>query len=194
MLRTTRTLIGVLAFQGDFAEHIQTFREMGVSVKSVRSCDDLHGVTHVVIPGGESSVIGKFIAESGIGRCIIDAYRAGTLALWGTCAGAILLGKSNSPFSLGIAHVVLERNAYGSQLHSFTAALSLNTLPTLTVQGIFIRAPKIINVEKNVEIFASHSGLPVLCKDGKMLLSTFHPELTSEKHIQSLFLKFNSHD
>jgi len=180
--------VGIVDFQGDVGEHVQAFKEMGIKVKRVRSCDAMAGITHLILPGGESSVIGKFLAATNTGAYIKDAYQKGAIALWGTCAGVVLLGKSSSPFTLNLADVTVERNAYGSQLHSFTATLQLQINPPATMQGIFIRAPRITAVGKDIDVLATHDDSPVLCMQRNMLLCTFHPELTTKKYVHELFL------
>ncbi|MDD5469233.1 MAG: pyridoxal 5'-phosphate synthase glutaminase subunit PdxT [Candidatus Peribacteraceae bacterium] len=188
MQRRTHPTVGVIDFQGDVREHVQAFGEMGITVKRVRSCNDMADLTHLVLPGGESSVIGKFLAETKTDACIKDAYERNKIALWGTCAGVVLLTKSGSPWSLNLADATVERNAYGSQLHSFSATLKLQLTPPVAMEGIFIRAPKITAVGKEVAVLAAQEGSPVLCKQGNMLLCTFHPELTTKRYVHELFL------
>lgn len=183
--------VGVLAFQGAFKEHVTAFERLGVEVCEVRVVDDMAGVSHLVIPGGESTVIGRFLESSGLGELISERYMGGDLAIFGTCAGAILLGKSDSEYSLELApDIHLKRNAYGSQIHSFRRILRLEIggEDWAEVEAVFIRAPIVDKVEKSVNVLARCDEKPVLCVSGRILVSTFHPELTDDLSIQKYFL------
>lgn len=180
-------VVGIISFQGGVEEHILSFQNLGVKVKSVRTINDLQNITHLVIPGGESSVIGRFLESSGLTQEIKTKYNKGKLAIWGTCAGAVLLGKSTSAYTLNIMHIEVDRNAYGSQLYSFSAPLTTTINGCKSIQGVFIRAPKIKSVGKDVQVLSSYKKSPVLCREGRILTSTFHPELTESTCIQKYF-------
>lgn len=183
--------VGVLAFHGDFAEHMAILHSLGIACCEVRSTADLSSCTHLIIPGGESTVMAKFLWESGVAELTQNFVRSGSLAVYGTCAGAILIAEDvtgkNAPKSLRLMDIAVDRNAYGSQIDSFEASLSIADIDKL-VDASFIRAPKITRVGKEVEVLSSYNGDPVLVRSGKILVGTFHPEVRSESAIHQLFL------
>ncbi len=184
-------VVGVLAFQGDFAEHIDVLHAMHVPSVEVRTVADLSKVNALIIPGGESTVIAKFLTSTKVGPEIIKRVKVGTLFLYGTCAGAILLSKKatgkNAPRTLGLIDVTVDRNAYGTQLQSFEASLRIRGIKApMTVS--FIRAPKITRVGKHVEVLAEFDGDPVLVRQGNVMIGTFHPEVRHETSIHRYFL------
>ena len=181
-------IIGVIAFQGSVEEHLACFKNLGIKTKLIRQITDLEKITHLVIPGGESSVIGRFLESSGLAALIQKKYQANELAIWGTCAGAILLGKIASPYCLNLIDIECERNAYGSQAHSFEKQLTTGLQKCKNIIGIFVRAPKIKRIGSQVKILAEFNNLPVLCQEKRILISTFHPELTNNNCIQQYFL------
>ena len=190
-------LVGVLAFQGDFAEHREVLCDMGVPCIEVRTLADLRKVSRLIIPGGESTVIAKFLGSSGIGeeirrRVLRAAQNHDRLAVYGTCAGAIVLASKttgkNAPVPLKLVAISVERNAYGSQANSFEANLRVKGVAA-ALPASFIRAPKIVKTGRDVEILAEHNGSPVLVKQGRVLIGTFHPEVRGEKRIHELFLR-----
>lgn len=184
--------VGVLAFHGDFAEHLEILAGLRVKAMEVRSLDDLALVSHLIIPGGESTVMSRFLESTGVGEGIKDLVKAGDLAVYGTCAGAILLANNvtgkNAPQSLQLLDMTIERNAYGTQRESFAADLKIKGLPK-AVPVAFIRAPIISAVGKNVDVLASHAKNPVLVRCGKVLAGTFHPEIRGQSSIHRLFLE-----
>jgi 5'-phosphate synthase pdxT subunit len=188
-------LVGVLAFQGDFAEHLQVLSDMGVASIDVRNAADLAKVSRLIIPGGESTVISQFLASTGMGREIrrrvLRPGKNDRLSVYGTCAGAILLGKratgKNAPSPLGLIDIDVQRNAYGEQLDSFQADLKVTGIPR-PLEVSFIRAPKITRVGRRVQVLASHDGVPVLVRQGNVLAGTFHPEVRGETKIHELFV------
>lgn len=186
------TTIGVLAFQGDFAEHMDVLRGLGITCREVRTPEELEGIDRLIIPGGESTVIGKFLAESGMDRAIRDRVGAGTLAVYGTCAGAIILARrvhGGYPFTpLKLVDMTIGRNAYGTQLQSFEAAVKVRGMKD-PVQAAFIRAPRIEKVGSGVEVLATHDDHPVLVRQGRVLAGTFHPEVRSNADIHRFFLE-----
>lgn len=188
--------IGILAFQGDVIEHVRTMQMLDCETKEVRSIHDLGAVDALIIPGGESTVIAKFMDQTGLHDRIIERCRCDNFPVYGTCAGAILLSanvrgeKCFQPMKM--IDIDIERNAYGNQTESFEADLTVTINGGKeTVHGIFIRSPKIVRVGRSVEVLASHQGSPVLVRDGKIFASTFHPELAHGKSpIHHLFLKY----
>lgn len=184
--------IGVLAFHGDFAEHIEVLLSLKVKAIEVRSLEDLAKVDRLIIPGGESTVMSEFLESTGVGRTIQKRVNEGTLPVYGTCAGAILLARKvrgkNSPKPLKLINIVIDRNAYGNQPQSFSAKVSVRGIKE-PMQVAFIRAPKITKVGRKVEILAVHDGDPILVRQGKVLAGTFHPEVRAEKRIHEIFLR-----
>ncbi|MFN4073127.1 MAG: pyridoxal 5'-phosphate synthase glutaminase subunit PdxT [Thermus sp.] len=186
-----RSVVGVLALQGDFREHKEALKRLGVEAKEVRKREHLEGVKALVIPGGESTTIGKLAREYGIEEEVRRRVAEGSLALFGTCAGAIwlsreILGYPEQP-RLGMLDVAVERNAFGRQVESFEEDLEVRGLGPF--HGVFIRAPAFRKLGEGVEVLAELSGLPVLVRQGKMLASAFHPELTADSRIHGYFLQ-----
>ncbi len=184
--------VGVLALQGDYSEHIGILNTLKVKAAEVRTPADLKHVQKLIIPGGESTTIASLLETTGLRKAIISRARKGTLTIFGTCAGAILLARKvsgkNVPPTLGLLNMKIERNAFGSQLQSFEAHLNIKGLQDPMVVS-FIRAPRITKTGWRVEVLASHDGYPVLVRKGKILAGTFHPELRGGTEIHRLFLK-----
>ena len=171
--------IGVLALQGAFREHATALRELGADVTEVRLPDELDGLDGLVIPGGESTTILKLASLYGLD----EAIRAFAAPVFGTCAGMILLDRDH----LGLADLVVDRNAYGRQVASFEADLVLEG-EERPFRGVFIRAPRVRDVGPQVEVLAELDGEPVLLRDGRVLVAAFHPELTDDSRIHRQFL------
>jgi 5'-phosphate synthase pdxT subunit len=169
--------VGVLALQGDFAEHKEALEKAGFEVVLVRSIVDLVPVRGLVIPGGESTTIGKLLKESRLDQAIKDKVNTG-MSIWGTCAGAILLAENvitkKPVHELKLMCITIERNAYGSQTESFETELELEGNK---FDVAFIRAPKITKIDKDIKTLISYNGNPVMVRYGNMLVTTFHPEL-----------------
>lgn len=184
--------VGVLALQGDFAEHIGIFHALGIPCREVRTLEDLSHADRLIIPGGESTVMARFLAMFGLDAAIKRRAGEGTLPIYGTCAGTIILSKKakgkNAPQTLGLMDIDVERNAYGSQADSFERSLKVKGLKKL-VEVSFIRAPAIQRIGNDVEILATDQGKPVLVRQGNMLAGTFHPEVRGQTAIHELFLK-----
>jgi 5'-phosphate synthase pdxT subunit len=172
--------IGVLALQGAFREHAAALRKLGADVVEVRLPDDLEGVDGLVIPGGESTSIMRLAEIYGVDEAI-RAYRG---AIFGTCAGMILLDRAH----LGVADLVVDRNAFGRQVKSFEADVEL-VEDEIPLRGVFIRAPRIRSAGPDVEVLGELDGEPVLVRDGRLLLATFHPELTDDLRVHELFVQ-----
>ena len=172
--------IGVLALQGAFREHAAALRKLGAEVVEVRLPEELDGLDGLVIPGGESTTIMRLAELYGLD----DAIRAYRGAIFGTCAGMIVLDREH----LGLADLEVDRNAYGRQVRSFEADVQLAD-DEIPLRGVFIRAPRIRDVGREVEVLGELDGEPVLVRDGRLLLASFHPELTDDLRVHELFLE-----
>lgn len=182
--------IGVLAVQGDFEAHSKVLDRLGVPHVEVRAPGDLAGIDALILPGGESTTQWKFLAEEGLADAIRQFAHDGG-ALFGTCAGAILLAREvkNPPQdSLGLADLSVKRNAYGRQLVSRVVSAG-SKLQAEPVEMVFIRAPVIDRCGPGVEVLAEWEGCPVLVREGRVLVATFHPELTASTAVHEYFLK-----
>lgn len=184
--------VGILSIQGDVLEHEQVLSKLGVRSVQIRTIDDLSGITHLIIPGGESTVIGQWLDTTGMGKEIYKRAKAGSLAVFGTCAGAILVARKitgkNVPTALGLIDMTIDRNSYGSQMDSFEALVKVNGLKS-PLAVAFIRAPKITATGKKTEVLATYGENPILVRQGKILAATFHPELRGETKLHEMFLK-----
>ena len=179
--------IGVLAVQGNFREHLSVLRRLGVEASEVRKPHQLDGLDGLIIPGGESTVIGKLVRAYELESTI----RAFEGAIFGTCAGMILLareavdGTPDQPL-LGLIDIVVRRNAYGRQVRSFETDLELRG-DSKPLRAVFIRAPWIERTGAQVEILAEYDGRPVLAREGRILVAAFHPELTDDTRVHEFF-------
>src|ERR671922_944492 len=172
--------IGVLAVQGNFREHAAVLRRLGADVVEVRKPEELAGLDGLVIPGGESTAIGRLTRIYGLA----EAIRRFSGPVLGTCAGMILLDREH----LGLVDVAVERNAYGRQVASFEADLDLAGEEE-PLRGVFIRAPRVRDVGPEVEVLAELEGEPVLLRQGRFILASFHPELTDDTRVHERFLE-----
>lgn len=186
--------IGVLALQGDFAEHISMLKRLGVETAEVRLPAQLQGLDGLIIPGGESTTIGKLAVAYGLMEPLKQFGQRH--AIWGTCAGAILLSKDirrDQPL-LGLMDIRVERNAFGRQVDSFEADLDVPELKKATnttadYHAVFIRAPIIESVEEDAKVLASApDGRIVAAQQGHFLATSFHPELTEDTRFHEYFL------
>jgi 5'-phosphate synthase pdxT subunit len=183
------TKIGIVAIQGDYAAHAETLDRLGVSHRFVRTPQDLAGLSGVILPGGESTTHLKVMTEEGLFDAL-KKFAANGGALFGTCAGAILLAKEvhgPAQASLGLLDVTVLRNGYGRQLAS-DVHMGASSLRKEPLEMVFIRAPIIEKIGKNVEILAKDASHPVLVQEGKILASTFHPELTADTAVHEHFV------
>ncbi|HET6847467.1 MAG TPA: pyridoxal 5'-phosphate synthase glutaminase subunit PdxT [Gaiellales bacterium] len=182
--------VGVLALQGAFREHERALRDVGMESVEVRQPKDLEGVRGLVIPGGESTTMSKLMAAYGLEQPIRDLH-AGGAPVFGTCAGMILIARDAvdglpDQRTLGLIDITVRRNAFGRQVASFEADLRLaNEADPLT--GVFIRAPWIESAGTGVELLASHAGHGVAARQGRVLVTAFHPELTADRRLHRLF-------
>jgi pyridoxal 5'-phosphate synthase pdxT subunit len=171
--------IGVLAVQGNFREHVAMLRRLGVDAVEVRKPEQLDGLDGIVIPGGESTTFMRLMRLYGLD----EAIRAFERPMFGTCAGMIVLDREH----LGLVDLLVDRNAYGRQVASFEADLELAG-EAEPLRGVFIRAPRVREVGAGVEVLAEHEGEPVLVRDGRFLVASFHPELTDDTRVHERFL------
>jgi len=183
--------IGVLALQGDFAEHQVVLESLGAEVQQVRLPDHLKGLNGLVIPGGESTTIGKLATAYGLMEPLKEFGKSH--AVWGTCAGAIFLAKeAHRPQPLlDLMDIVIARNAFGRQVDSFEIDLEVPCLgKDKPFHAVFIRAPLIESVGKNVEVLAKlEDGRIVAVRQGKLLATSFHPEITDDDRFHRYFME-----
>lgn len=203
MVESSICKIGVLALQGDVIEHIDALQEASkklsipISIVEVRTPSNLSEVKGLVLPGGESTTIGKLLKLTGLDDEIIKRTEESSLALYGTCAGAILLSKKivgkQQAENLGLIDIEIERNAFGRQLDSFRTELEVDSVVSeKKVDAFFIRAPRIKSTGPAVEVLSKFEDEPVLIQQNKILVSTFHPELTADTTIHEYFLKLST--
>jgi 5'-phosphate synthase pdxT subunit len=184
--------IGVLALQGAVREHVEAIRDVGGEPVLVRLPADLEGLDALILPGGESSTMRRLIERYGLREPILAMARAGAPML-GTCAGMILLAErltdGEEPI-LGLLDVAVERNAYGRQLDSFEADLDMPALGAEPLHGVFIRAPVVADFGAGVEVLArDDAGRPIAVRQGRVLATAFHPELTPDRRVHRLLLE-----
>ena len=181
--------IGVLAIQGDYAAHAEALKEAGADPVEVRKPDQLDGLDGLILPGGESTTVLRFLEKLNFFEILADF--CAQKPVFGTCAGAILLArkvKHPPQRSLGLLDAVVERNAYGRQIDS--SILTAETaLPGGPLEMVFIRAPRLVETANSVEVLARREGFPVLVRQGKILAATFHPELSQDRRVHELFVR-----
>jgi pyridoxal 5'-phosphate synthase pdxT subunit len=190
--------IGVLAMQGAFVEHEKVLKSLGIEVIEVRKPEDLDDLDGLIIPGGESTTIGKMLDRYGLLQPIREKGEAG-FPLFGTCAGMILLSKNieegmtGQPV-LGLLDVVTSRNAFGRQLESFEADIEIPELGNKPFHGIFIRAPLIRKVSEKVKVLGKLKEGIVAVREGNILAAAFHPELTEDARFHEYFIRMIRED
>lgn len=190
-------VVGVLALQGAFAEHVRALARLGTATREVRIPADLDGVGALIIPGGESTTIGKLLVLTGLDEVIRSRAAAG-LPIWGTCAGMILLGRDvgasgsrvgDAQPLLGLMDLRVRRNAFGTQLDSFETTLLAPAVADHPVSAVFIRAPVVEATGAGVEVLARlDDGRPVAARQGRLLATAFHPELTDDLAFHRYFV------
>jgi 5'-phosphate synthase pdxT subunit len=189
LIKGIKPRIGVLAIQGDYAAHAEALADAGAEAVEVRSPSELDGLDGLILPGGESTTILKFLERRGFFEALVE-YSA-TQPVFGTCAGAILLAREvrhPAQRSLGALDAIVERNAYGRQIDS-TILTEPTSLPGGPLEMVFIRAPRIAETGPGVEVLARREGFPVLVRQGKLMAATFHPELSSDRRVHQLFVE-----
>jgi 5'-phosphate synthase pdxT subunit len=184
--------VGVLALQGAFREHREVLDALGVEAVEVRTPAELGALDALILPGGESTTMSQLLDSSGV-RAPLAERLADGLPVLGTCAGMILLAREvvdgrPDQESFGAIDVAVRRNAYGRQRDSFEADLAVAGLPGGPFPGVFIRAPRIESAGGGVEILAVHEGVPVLARQGAVVVTSFHPELSGDLRLHELFL------
>ncbi|HLJ61335.1 MAG TPA: pyridoxal 5'-phosphate synthase glutaminase subunit PdxT [bacterium] len=182
--------VGVLALQGDVIEHQRILRGLEVEAPEVRTVAQLERVDGLIIPGGESTTIGKLMVEYGLDRSIPARVRQG-MSVYGTCAGMILLARAahgGEPPLLRLMDITIHRNAYGRQVDSFETDLDVAAFGPPPLHAVFIRAPVIEEAGAGVIVLASFDGKPVLARQGPLLVSSFHPELAADIRVHRYFL------
>jgi 5'-phosphate synthase pdxT subunit len=191
------TTIGVLALQGDFAEHEAVLRRLGVDTKEVRVAEDLRGLDGLIIPGGESTTFCRLMSDFNLYDPMRAFVRTGA-PVWGTCAGMILLARHASDLdfpTLEALDIEVLRNAYGRQVDSFEADLDVSVLGAEPFHAVFIRAPVVVSTGPNVEVMASvrderdQRDAPVAVRQGPLLATSFHPELTADSRFHRYFVE-----
>lgn len=188
--RNRAVKIGIVAVQGDFEAHASILQNLGVETVEVRAVEDLQGCDGIVLPGGESTTQLQFLKEEGLFAAIREFAGQGG-AVFGTCAGAILLAtkvKNPAQDSLGLMDMTVARNGYGRQLAS-DVFMEPTTLKSEPLEMVFIRGPIIEEVGKGISVLARHEGLPALVEKGNLLAATFHPELTDDPTVHGHFLE-----
>ena len=186
--------VGVLALQGAFALHVRALERLGATGVEVRTPAELNGVDALVLPGGESTTMSKLLVAMELCEPLAQRLAEGMPAL-GTCAGMILLAREvldgrADQRSFGAIDIAVRRNAFGRQVDSFEADLHIAGLPEAPVHAVFIRAPVVEQVGTGVEVLAQvEEGRPVACRQGKVLVTSFHPELSPDLRVHELFLR-----
>jgi pyridoxal 5'-phosphate synthase pdxT subunit len=183
--------IGVLCLQGAVSEHGDALASCGADVEYVKTKEQLKGIDGLIIPGGESTTIGKLIERFGLTEPIREMAAAGT-PVYGTCAGLILLSRAipgSDQFLLGLMDTTVSRNAFGRQRESFEADLDIPVLGPEPYRAVFIRAPQILEYGPEVQVLAAYNGSPVAARQGNLLVTSFHPELTDDNRMHCYFLE-----
>ena len=184
--------VGVLAVQGDFAEHIAVLDKLGVKAREVRLPEHLDSLNGIIIPGGESTTLSRLMTLYELREPLAQMAQEGR-AIWGTCAGMIMLSSEiteQDPVPLGIMDIGVQRNAFGRQVDSFEQSLDVSAFGSDPFHAIFIRAPVIIRVGDEVEVLSQLGAEhPVAVRQGNLMATAFHPELTKDYRFHSYFLE-----
>ena len=184
--------IGVLAIQGGFLEHQKALGRLGVDAPEVRLPSELDGIDGLIIPGGESTTIIQLIDIYNFRGPLTERVRSG-LPVWGSCAGMIVLANQLSdkrPEPLHLMNIEVSRNAFGRQINSFEEDLSINDISGLPFRAVFIRAPLVTKLGEDVKVMATlQDGKIVAVRQGNLMATAFHPELTNDSRVHELFVK-----
>lgn len=185
--------VGVLALQGAFSLHVEVFDRLGVVATQVRTADDLEHVDALVVPGGESTTMSKLLEANDLFDPIAERLHGGMPTL-GTCAGMILLAEDiidgrDDQRCFRAVDIDVRRNAFGRQVDSFETDIRVAGLDEAPVHAVFIRAPVVERVGPDVEVLASLKGQPVACRQGPVLVTAFHPELSPDMRLHELFVR-----
>ncbi|HEY3268416.1 MAG TPA: pyridoxal 5'-phosphate synthase glutaminase subunit PdxT [Armatimonadota bacterium] len=183
-------IIGVLDLQGAVQEHVRVLERLGVPVRRVRLSEEIEQVDGLIIPGGESTTVGKLLERRGMDVTIRRRCEEG-MAVFGTCMGLIMLAQrieGSDQQRLGLMDIGVRRNAFGRQVDSFEADLTIPALGSEPVPAVFIRAPIVTDVGADVEVIAEWDGVPVAVRQGRCLGAAFHPELTDDTRFHAMFV------
>ncbi len=181
-------VVGVLALQGDFAKHLEALERCGCRARAVRTPEELEACDRLVLPGGESTTLGILLQKAGLAELLRQRIMEG-MPVWGTCMGMILLAKDiegSDQFRLGVLDIGVSRNAFGSQVHSFETDLWVKGLDS-PFHAVFIRAPVVTRVGKGVDVLAKYEDRVVAVRQGRILATAFHPELTDDLRFHQMF-------
>ncbi|MBO8138833.1 MAG: pyridoxal 5'-phosphate synthase glutaminase subunit PdxT [Desulfotomaculum sp.] len=184
-------IIGVLALQGAFIEHEKSFQACGAETRQIRLPEQLEGIDALVIPGGESTTMGKLLIDFGLLNPIKEMAQNG-LPIFGTCAGLVMLAKDivkSEQTTLSLMDILVERNAFGRQVDSFEADLEIPAIGNPSYRGVFIRAPYIVSAGPGVEVMAKFEDKIVMARQNNLLCTAFHPELTDDLRVHQYFLE-----
>lgn len=186
-------VVGVIAVQGDYAKHMEALAaaDPKVDAREVRTPEELAAVDRAILPGGESTTVGLLMQRYGLGQALKDAAAAG-MPIWGTCMGMILMAadvEGLAQYRLGILDVTVKRNAFGAQVHSFEDEVHVEGVDE-PVTGVFIRSPVVTRLGQGVEELARYRDQIVAVRQGRLLGTSFHPELTGDSRIHRWFLTF----
>jgi 5'-phosphate synthase pdxT subunit len=187
-------LVGVLDLQGDVREHVAALHEVGADPRLVKRPAELEGLDGLILPGGESTTLSMLLESTGLFDAIAARLAGGDLPVLGTCAGLILLAREvldGRPDQrvFGALDAVVRRNGYGRQRQSFEADVALGSGEGPPLPTVFIRAPFVVSVGRDVEVLAALEGVPVLLRHGSVLACSFHPELTWDRRVHRLFVE-----
>jgi len=188
---TTQLTIGVLGLQGDVEEHLAMLERCGVNAQSVKTPEQLKEVDALIIPGGESTTVGAMLERFDLKKPLLDRVKKG-MPVWGTCMGMIVMAEkiagATQP-TLGLLHIEVKRNAFGRQVESAEVPLDIASLGGKPFPGVFIRAPWIESARDKAKILASVDGKGVMVRQGHLLGTSFHPELTDDPRVHKLFIE-----
>jgi len=180
--------VGVLAIQGDFAKHLEALASLQITGTEVRSKEDLDRCSHLIIPGGESTTVGKLLERFGLGESIRERAEEG-MPIWGTCMGMIMLTsevQGSDQYSLKLLDITVRRNAFGRQVHSFEDSVPVEGFDA-PVTAVFIRAPIVTRVGVEVSVLSRYRDAIVGVRQGKIIGTSFHPELTNDTRFHAWF-------
>jgi pyridoxal 5'-phosphate synthase pdxT subunit len=186
----TRPVVGVLALQGDVEEHLSKMREAGAQAVAVKTPRDLARIDALIVPGGESTTVMKLLDRVGLTQPIVERARRG-MPFWGTCMGMIVAAREIADLdqpTLGLIDVTVRRNAFGRQNESAEVDLPIPVLGSRPFPAVFIRAPWVERVGSAVELLAERGGHGVMIRQGNVLGTSFHPELTGDPRVHAYFL------
>lgn len=182
--------VGVIALQGDFEKHIQAIERCGGEAIEVRSPDSLEAVDRVIIPGGESTTVGMLMDRFGLGDVLRKRAEEG-MPVWGTCMGMILMAREvegREQYTLDLLDITIRRNAFGAQVHSFEDEVQITGMDS-PVMGVFIRAPVVTRLGSGVDALGEYANQIVAVRQGNLIGTSFHPELTEDTRMHEWFLR-----